>query len=309
MKVTVPDQKLPVTFTLLARVTTTDLIFTPAKLDFGPCVVGEATVGHVSWVLGYACGRNYVCAWASGLKLVSWTSGNAEWEKEALARHTLQAVCGGKRPRVAVHILHSNIGVPAHKLVSASAREDFVCAFLASSLCFALCVTLFPAMPAETCPWCPIPFWHSIRIMAKTTQGVSVESNTPAHCSKPCGAHSGSWQTFQVLSSGSGTPAPCPKHLAVQTYQLALASFQTMALDTSCQGAKRSEIIWPGLHIQRIALSCAHSYGLSRVQAKSAQQGGLATDENAPGTLLINFPLTSLPMHKEGSAGQIYLIY
>ncbi|KAF5843498.1 hypothetical protein DUNSADRAFT_14414, partial [Dunaliella salina] len=43
MKVTVPDQKLPVTFTLLARVTTTDLILTPAKLDFGPCVVGEAT--------------------------------------------------------------------------------------------------------------------------------------------------------------------------------------------------------------------------------------------------------------------------
>lgn len=43
MKVTVPDQKLPVTFTLRARVTTTDLEFVPAKLDFGPCVMGEAT--------------------------------------------------------------------------------------------------------------------------------------------------------------------------------------------------------------------------------------------------------------------------
>jgi hypothetical protein len=43
MKVTVPDQKLPVTFSLRAHVTTTDLVFIPSKLDFGPCAMGEAT--------------------------------------------------------------------------------------------------------------------------------------------------------------------------------------------------------------------------------------------------------------------------
>jgi hypothetical protein len=47
MKVTVPDQKLPVTFMMRARVTTTDLVFTPAKLDFGPCIMGEATGAFV----------------------------------------------------------------------------------------------------------------------------------------------------------------------------------------------------------------------------------------------------------------------
>jgi len=43
----VPDQKLPVTFMMRARVTTTDLVFTPAKLDFGPCIMGEATGAFV----------------------------------------------------------------------------------------------------------------------------------------------------------------------------------------------------------------------------------------------------------------------
>ena len=39
----VPDQRLPVSFTLRAQVTTTDLIFDPPRLDFGPCVVNEDT--------------------------------------------------------------------------------------------------------------------------------------------------------------------------------------------------------------------------------------------------------------------------
>lgn len=34
-QVTIPDQKLPVTFTLRAHVTTTDLLFSPPTLDFG----------------------------------------------------------------------------------------------------------------------------------------------------------------------------------------------------------------------------------------------------------------------------------
>ncbi|GAX76218.1 hypothetical protein CEUSTIGMA_g3662.t1 [Chlamydomonas eustigma] len=43
MKLNVPDQRLPVSFTLRAQVTTTDLIFDPPRLEFGQCVVNEDT--------------------------------------------------------------------------------------------------------------------------------------------------------------------------------------------------------------------------------------------------------------------------
>ena len=42
-QVVVPDQKLPVCFSLRAHVTTTDLLFSPPKLSFGPCVMAEDT--------------------------------------------------------------------------------------------------------------------------------------------------------------------------------------------------------------------------------------------------------------------------
>ncbi len=42
-QVVVPDQKLPVSFTVCAHVTTTDLIFSPRELNFGPCVLAEDT--------------------------------------------------------------------------------------------------------------------------------------------------------------------------------------------------------------------------------------------------------------------------
>eukprot|EP00798_Chlamydomonas_sp_ICE-L_P001974 gene1974-33391_t len=43
MKLNVPDQKLPVNFTLRAQVTTTDLVFDPPQLDFGPAIMNEST--------------------------------------------------------------------------------------------------------------------------------------------------------------------------------------------------------------------------------------------------------------------------
>ena len=43
LQLTVPDQKLPVPFTLRAQVTTTDLIFDPPALHFGDCVMAEDT--------------------------------------------------------------------------------------------------------------------------------------------------------------------------------------------------------------------------------------------------------------------------
>ncbi len=42
-QVVVPDQKLPVLFSVRAHVTTTDLVFAPPALDFGPCVMAEDT--------------------------------------------------------------------------------------------------------------------------------------------------------------------------------------------------------------------------------------------------------------------------
>jgi hypothetical protein len=43
VQLVVPDQKLPVGFTVRAHVTTTDLVFSPPQLDFGPCVMAEDT--------------------------------------------------------------------------------------------------------------------------------------------------------------------------------------------------------------------------------------------------------------------------
>jgi hypothetical protein len=48
-QVTVPDQRLPVSFTLRAHVTTTDLLFSPPQLDFGPCVMAEDTGLVLRW--------------------------------------------------------------------------------------------------------------------------------------------------------------------------------------------------------------------------------------------------------------------
>lgn len=43
MRLSVPDQSLPVPFTLRAQITNTDLLFQPPALDFGDCVMGERT--------------------------------------------------------------------------------------------------------------------------------------------------------------------------------------------------------------------------------------------------------------------------
>jgi hypothetical protein len=43
MRLSVPDQPLPVAFRLRAQLTTTELRFEPPQLDFGDCVLSERT--------------------------------------------------------------------------------------------------------------------------------------------------------------------------------------------------------------------------------------------------------------------------